>query len=123
MSRLPCRSRSSDGWAGGGILTLVQITVELAEDIARHPDPGREALEALAIEGYGSGALTHYQASQLLGFSRFEFEDFLMARNIFDHAYGMDDLEGDLATLDKLRRASSGDDPGRRRYDAAQISG
>jgi predicted HTH domain antitoxin len=47
----------------------VRITVELAEDITRHPDSGREALEALAIEGYRSGALTHYQASQLLGFS------------------------------------------------------
>jgi hypothetical protein len=31
----------------------MQITVELPEDIARHPDPGREALQALVIEGYG----------------------------------------------------------------------
>lgn len=82
---------------------MARITVELAGDIARHADPGREALEALAIEGYRSGALTHYQASQLLGFSRFEFEDFLIARNIFDHAYGIEDLESDLATLDQLR--------------------
>jgi predicted HTH domain antitoxin len=90
----------------------VQITVELAEDIARHPDPGREVLEALAIEGYRSGALTHYQASQLLGFSRFEFEDFLIARNIFDHAYGIEDLEGDLVTLDKLRAEGLPESPG-----------
>jgi predicted HTH domain antitoxin len=59
--------------------------------------------EALAVEGYRCGALTHYQASQLLGLSRFEFEDFLTARNIFDHAYAIEDLESDLATLDKLR--------------------
>jgi hypothetical protein len=49
----------------------MQINVELPDDIARHPDAGREALEALAIEGYRSEALTHHQASQLLGLSRF----------------------------------------------------
>lgn len=30
----------------------MRIAVELPDDIARHPGPGREALEALAIEGY-----------------------------------------------------------------------
>jgi len=80
----------------------MQITVELPDDIARHPDPGREALEALALEGYRSGALTHYQASQLLGLSRFEFDGLLKARNIFDHAYDAEDLEQDLETLRQL---------------------
>ena len=47
------------------------------------------ALETLAIEGYRSEALTHYQASQLLGLSRFEFDGFLKDRNIYDHAYGI----------------------------------
>jgi len=47
------------------------------------------ALETLAIEVYRSGALTHYQASQLLGLSRFEFDGFLKDRNTYDHAYGI----------------------------------
>ncbi len=81
----------------------MQITVELPDDIAQHADPGREALERLAIEGYRSGALTHHQAGQLLGFSRFEFDDFLIGREIYDHAYSIDDLEQDLAGLEKLR--------------------
>ena len=76
--------------------------MELPDDIARRPDPGREALEALAIEGYRSGALTHYQASQLLGLSRFGFDRFLKERNIFDHAYDAADLEQDLETLRQL---------------------
>jgi predicted HTH domain antitoxin len=80
----------------------VQITIDLPDDIAQHPDPGREALEKLAIEGYRSGTLTHYQASQLLGLSRFEFDAFLKARNIFDHAYSIDDLEQDMETLRRL---------------------
>jgi hypothetical protein len=54
----------------------MQITVELPDDIAQHADPGRDALKTLVIEGYRSGALTHYQASQLLGVNRFEFDGF-----------------------------------------------
>jgi predicted HTH domain antitoxin len=81
----------------------MQITVELPDDIARHPDPGREALERLAIEGYRSGALTHHQAGQLLGLSRFEFDDFLIEHGIDDHAYSITDLQQDLADLEKLR--------------------
>jgi predicted HTH domain antitoxin len=77
----------------------MQITVDLADDIAGHADPGREALEALAIEGYRSGTLTHYQASQFLGMSRFEFDGFLKSRQVYDHAYDADDFEQDLAVL------------------------
>jgi predicted HTH domain antitoxin len=80
----------------------MKITVELPDDLAQHPDPGREALEALAIAGYRSGELSHYQARQLLGLSRFEFEGFLKERNIYDHAYGIEDLERDIETMRQL---------------------
>jgi predicted HTH domain antitoxin len=80
----------------------MQITVDLPDDIAGHSDPGREALEALAIEGYRSGTLTHYQASQLLAISRFEFDAFLKSRQIYDHAYDAEDCEQDLAVLRQL---------------------
>jgi predicted HTH domain antitoxin len=80
----------------------MQITVDLSDDIARHSDPGREALEALAIEGYRSGTLTHYQASQLLGMSRFECDGFLKSRQIYDHAYNAEDFEQDLAVFRQL---------------------
>ncbi len=80
----------------------MKITVQLPDDLVRHADPGREALEALAIEGYRSGALSHYEASQLLGLSRFEFDGFLKDRNIYDHAYDVEDFEQDLETLRQL---------------------
>lgn len=80
----------------------MEIIVRLPEDIAQHPDPGREALESLAIEGYRSGALSHFEASRLLGFSRFEFDGFLKEREIYEHAYGVEDLEQDLETLRQL---------------------
>jgi predicted HTH domain antitoxin len=80
----------------------MKITVELPDDVAQRPDPGREALEALAIEGYRSGALTHYEASHLLQLSRLEFEGLLKRRNIDAHAYDVEDLEQDLETLARL---------------------
>ncbi len=80
----------------------MQITVELPDDIAQRPDPGREALEALAVEGYRSEKLTHHQAAQLLGMTRFEFDGFLKARGIYDHAYSIEDLQRDIATLREL---------------------
>jgi predicted HTH domain antitoxin len=81
----------------------VEITVELPNDFAQRPDPAREAVEALAIAGYQSGKLTAFQASRLLGFgSRFEFDRFLKAHNIYDHAYGVGDLAADLETLRNL---------------------
>lgn len=77
--------------------------MDLPDDIAQHADPSREALEGLAIEGYRCGALTHHQSGKLLGLSRSEFDDFLIERKIYDHAYSIADLQQDLADLDKLR--------------------
>ncbi len=81
------------------------ITVELPDDLATHADPAREALEALALEGYRSGSLTAHQAGSLLGMHRFEFEGFLKARGVPDHAYDVDDLHHDIAVMDKLDHA------------------
>lgn len=81
----------------------MEITVQLPDDLTAHANPGREALEALVIEGYRSGTLSDYQAGQLLGMDRFEFEGFLKERSIFDHAYDIVDLEHDEETLRALR--------------------
>ena len=86
----------------------MQITVELPNDLIQHPDPAREALEAIAIAGYRSGSLTAYQAGRLLGLtSRFEFEAFLKSRGIFEQAYSVEDLDEDLQNLRRLKGASS----------------
>lgn len=80
----------------------MQITVELPDDIGAHADPAREALEALAIEGYRSEKLTHSQAARLLGMNRFVFDGFLKDRHIYDHAYSVEDFEQDLETMRRL---------------------
>lgn len=81
----------------------MRITVQLPDDLTEHSNPGREALEALVIEGYRTGALSHYQASRLLDMSRFEFEGFLKSRNIYDHAYDVEDFKQDEETLRQMR--------------------
>lgn len=80
----------------------MEITVKLPDDLAQHQDPGREALEALALEGYRSGAFTHYQAAQLLGMGRLQFDGFLKERGVTDHAYSVEDLQQDMENLRKL---------------------
>jgi predicted HTH domain antitoxin len=80
----------------------MRITVDLLGDIPRRPDRGRVALEALAIEGYRSGALSHSEASRRVGLSRFEFERWLHHHHIDDHPYDVEDLEQDLKTHERL---------------------
>jgi predicted HTH domain antitoxin len=81
----------------------VEITVKLPDDLAQHADPGREALEALVIEGYRNGSLSPYQARQLLGVSRLELESFLKERKICELAYDVEDLNQDGETVRLLR--------------------
>jgi len=81
----------------------MQITVDLPKDIAHRPDPAREALEALAIEGYRSGALTSFETQRLLGFeTRYEFDGFLKTHSVWEHAYNIEDFERDCETLREL---------------------
>jgi predicted HTH domain antitoxin len=80
----------------------MEITVKLPDDLAQHQNPGREALEALVIEGFRSGAFSHYQAAQLLGMGRIQFDGFLKERGVTEHAYGVEDLQQDMENLRKL---------------------
>lgn len=73
------------------------ITVTLPEDLHSRPTAAREALEAFAIEGYRTGALTPRETREVLGFeTRFELNDFLVAHEVWEHSYDMEDLEHDL---------------------------
>src|SRR5256885_12607900 len=85
----------------------MEITVKLPDDLAEHKNPGQEALEALVVEGYRSGAFSHYQASQLLGLSRLAFDGFLKERNVYEHSYSADDLKQDEEPLRRLESKSS----------------
>jgi len=86
----------------------MHVTVEIPDDMAQWlapngEDPARSTLEAVAIEGYRSGALTASQTRRLLGFeTRYELDGFLKAHNVWEHAYDLEDLEQDRKTWDRL---------------------
>ncbi len=86
----------------------MQVTVEIPDDVAQWlahdgQDPARATLEAVAIEGYRSGALSAYQTRRLLGFeTRYELDGFLKSHSVWENAYGLEDLHQDRRTLIQL---------------------
>jgi len=80
----------------------MQITVEVPDDLTRHPNPAREVLEAFAIGGYRSGALSTYETRLLLGFeTREELDGFLKRHDVWERAYSVEDLERDAAGFER----------------------
>ncbi|MES2391521.1 MAG: UPF0175 family protein [Acidobacteriota bacterium] len=78
------------------------ITVELPNDIGEQADPGQVALEALALEAYRTGSLSHEKAARLLNMGRIAFDDLLKSKGEFDRFYGVEDLLEDIRTSDEL---------------------
>jgi predicted HTH domain antitoxin len=78
------------------------ITVDLPCDFLDQPEPHRLVIEAIAIAGYKSEAMTLYQTGRLLGLSRFELDGFLKDHNVMEHAYSEKMLEQDLVALERL---------------------
>ena len=83
------------------------LTVELPDDLAQHEDPAREALEQVAIEAYRTESMTKGQAAALLGMGRMEFDGVLKTHNVEYGAYGVEDLQQDIRTIEELRALRS----------------
>ena len=85
----------------------MQVTVDLPDDIlraleGRWPDLTRQALEAIAVEGYRTGALSENQVRRLLGLqSRFEVHTLLKEHRVALR-YSVSDLEDDIAAHREL---------------------
>jgi predicted HTH domain antitoxin len=85
---------------------MTRIAVDLPEDIAKllesaWRDVSRGTLEAVALEGYRDGALTHDQVGRLLGLSLWDTEAFLKERQAY-LAYHEEDFEQDRRDLDRI---------------------
>lgn len=80
----------------------MQVTLDLPDDISavlkgRWPDLPRQALEALAVEAYRTGALTEGQVRRLLQLeTRFEVHALLKEHGV-PLRYTEADFENDLA--------------------------
>lgn len=82
------------------------MTVEIPDQFVTHLVPaGRDAARSLLGESvagaYRNGRLTMEQVRQLLGFgTRMQVDAFLQQHQVYD--YTADDLDKDMATLDRL---------------------
>ena len=85
----------------------MNIAIDIPEDIARQLTEkwgslSKGALEAIAIEGYRSGALSHAQVQRILGHtSRWETDAFLKKAEVYLD-YTEADLEQDLEVSRRL---------------------
>ena len=86
----------------------VQITLDIPDQLAAQlasgsKDLSREALEALALEGYRTERLSESEIRQLLGFeTRMEVHAFLKDHGAYLH-YSLDDMERDRKTARLMR--------------------
>ena len=87
----------------------MNIAIEIPDDIgqALAAQPGgvsRAVLEAVAIEGYRSGAITTAQVQQMLAHkSRWDTDAFLKRAEAYID-YSIEDLDRDLASYRSARR-------------------
>lgn len=85
----------------------MQIGVELPEDIAKAlqaewKDLPRCALEAIAVEGYRSGALTESQVRRVLGFeTRLEVNSFLRDHGVY-YNYTPAEMDEEIKANERL---------------------
>ena len=81
-----------------------QVTVELAAELApAGVDAARKLLEDHTAQAYREGRLTMEQVRLILGLpTRMDVDPFLLRYQIFD--YSIEDLEEDLANLERLTR-------------------
>jgi predicted HTH domain antitoxin len=85
----------------------MDVTISLPEDISealtgQWGNVSRHALEAVAVEGYRTGALTERQVKRLLGLeTRFEVHALLKEHKVPLH-YTEADLKEDLAACREL---------------------
>jgi hypothetical protein len=89
---------------------MMTFTIELPEDLERvlRRDLGNLDLagkEAMLVELYRQGTLTHHQLAQALGLDRFETEDVLQRHHVTEDLGTLDDYLADANTLQKLRNA------------------
>ncbi len=89
----------------------MQVAIELPEDIAeglraKWEDLPRHALEAIALEGYRSGALTESQARRLLGFeTRLEVNSFFREHGVY-YNYTPSEINQEIETNERLLERS-----------------
>ena len=83
------------------------VTIELPSDVeqrlrAQTPDLDAQAKEAVALDLFRKGRLSHYELSRMPGLDRFETDAYLKRHNVFEGSLTAEDLNEQAATLDRV---------------------
>jgi predicted HTH domain antitoxin len=83
------------------------VTIHLPADLeqrlrAESPDFEAEAKEAVALELFRRGKISHHELSVVLGLDRFETDAYLQRHNVVEGSLTMRDLDEQAATLDRV---------------------
>jgi predicted HTH domain antitoxin len=83
------------------------VTIQLPDDVERRlraqtPDFDAEVKDAVALDLFRRGKISHYELSKFLGLDRFETDAFLKRHNIVEGSLTMQDLNEQAQTLDRV---------------------
>jgi predicted HTH domain antitoxin len=83
------------------------VTIQLPSDLeqrlrAESPDLDTEAREAVALDLFRRGKVSHYELSKVLGLDRFETDAYLKRHNVVEGSLTMQDLDEQAETLDRV---------------------
>ncbi len=83
------------------------VTIQFPTDVeqrlrAETPDLDAQAKEAVALDLFRKGKLSHYELSQILGLDRFETNAYLKRHNVFEGSLTMEDLDEQAETLKRV---------------------
>jgi len=90
----------------------MQVTIEIPDTLAAQltaagKDPSREALEALAADGYRNGRLFEEDIRIMLGYSTRMQVHALLKEHGVDLNFSVDDFQRDVETLNRMFGDSS----------------
>jgi hypothetical protein len=80
-----------------------ELPVSIAKTLQdRLGDLDQAAKEALLVQAFRDGKLSHYELSQALGIDRFETDALLKRYKVTEGSLTFDDLEADRQTLERV---------------------
>ncbi|HVX84785.1 MAG TPA: UPF0175 family protein [Phycisphaerae bacterium] len=69
---------------------------------AQNPNIESQLTEAVAVELFRRGQLSHYELSKVLHLDRFETDAYLQRHKIYEGSLTMEDLDEEARALDRL---------------------
>jgi hypothetical protein len=82
---------------------MIQLPAEVERRLrAETPDLDAQAREAVALDLFRRGKLSHYELSQMLGLDRFETDAYLKRHNVLEGSLTTEDLNEQGDALDRV---------------------